>query len=38
LRWRLAKSVSRLYFVRWLRDVLDALPRVVARDHQSGPR
>jgi hypothetical protein len=29
LRWRLAKTLSRLYFVRWLRDVLDALPRVV---------
>jgi Polyketide cyclase / dehydrase and lipid transport len=29
LRWRLAKTMSRLYFVRWLREVLDALPRVV---------
>jgi hypothetical protein len=31
LRWRLAKTLSRLYFVRWLRDVVDALSRVVAR-------
>jgi len=29
LRWRLAKAMSRLYFIRWLREVLDALPRVV---------
>jgi hypothetical protein len=34
LRWRLAKTLSRLYFVRWLRDVLDALPRVVAAQRQ----
>lgn len=36
LRWRLAKTMSRLYFVRWLRKVLDALPRVV-RQHHVGP-
>jgi hypothetical protein len=34
LRWRLAQTLSRLYFVRWLRDVLDALPRVVAAQGQ----
>lgn len=31
LRWRVAQSMSRSYFVRWLRDVLDALPRQVDR-------
>ena len=31
LRWRLAKTLSRFYFVRWLRDVLDALPRAVQK-------
>ena len=29
-RWRLMKTVDRLYFLPWLRDVLDALPKVVA--------
>jgi Polyketide cyclase / dehydrase and lipid transport len=37
LRWRLAKTMSRLYFVRWLREVLDALPRVVRASTKSGP-
>jgi hypothetical protein len=35
LRWRLAKTLSRLYFVRWLREVLDALPRVVRASTKS---
>jgi Polyketide cyclase / dehydrase and lipid transport len=38
LRWRLAKTLSRLYFVRWLRDVVDALPRVVAAQPDPGRR
>ena len=38
LRWRLAKTMSRLYFVRWLRDVLDALPRVVRASTKSASK
>jgi hypothetical protein len=37
LRWRLAKTMSRLYYVRWLRAVLDALPRVVVPSDRSVP-
>ncbi len=35
-RWRLAKTMSRLYFLPWLRDVLEALPKVVARQKSTG--
>jgi hypothetical protein len=38
LRWRLAKTLSRVYFVRWLREVLDALPRVVRASTKSVPK
>lgn len=38
LRWRLAKALSRQYFIRWLRDVLDALPRVVRANAKSVSR
>jgi hypothetical protein len=30
--------MSRLYFVRWLRDVLDALPRVVRASTKSASK
>ena len=29
LRWRVAQTMSGRYFLGWLRDVLDALPRVI---------
>jgi hypothetical protein len=31
LRWRLKKPLFQLFFRRWLRDLLDALPKVVAQ-------
>ena len=31
LRWRLARTLSRGYFHRWLRAVVAALPTAVAR-------
>lgn len=37
-RWRVAKTMSRLYFARWLREVLDALPRVVLARTKSVPK
>jgi hypothetical protein len=38
-RWRAAKPVFELFFSRWLRDLLDGLPKVVARTHtQAKPR
>ena len=38
LRWRIAQATwGRMFFRRWLSEVLDALPRVVARDRSSSP-
>jgi uncharacterized protein YndB with AHSA1/START domain len=35
LRWRVASKLSRGYFVRWLRDVFDALPQRVRAKRSS---
>jgi carbon monoxide dehydrogenase subunit G len=34
-RWKVARPVFQMFFSRWLRDLLDALPRVVARSKTS---
>jgi uncharacterized protein YndB with AHSA1/START domain len=36
-RWRAAKAVSTPHLKRWMRDVIDELPRVVARHRTAGP-
>jgi hypothetical protein len=35
-RWRVAKPVVQMLYGRWLREMLDALPRVVARSRTAG--